>query len=623
LMNVNEFIQKTERVVSSIIDWLSVNRKFAQYGAAAIAAGLVLLWLFSPVNEKKSSPGIPGAETGAPAQTGKQGKKIKYWVAPMDPTYIRDKPGKSPMGMDLVPVYEDEESTAEGEVRIDPVTIQNIGVKTTTVTKGPLIADIRTVGHVTYNEERVDHIHTKVSGWVEQLFVNTTGQDVHKGEKLLTIYSPELVATEEEYLQALEYAKRTEGSKFNDISGSGRSLVDAARRRLRLMDISPGQIDTLEKRGQVQKTMALYSFTNGIVIDKKVLEGMKVTPGMELYTLADLSNVWILGSIYEYELPFVKIGQEAEVTLPYEPGVVYKGRVSFIYPYLSAATRTAQVRIDFNNPQLKLKPDMYVDVSIKSRAAKNVLQVPSDAVLRTGTRSVVIIALGNGKFLPKEVELGPEGQGMVEIKSGLTEGETVVSSGQFLIDSESNLKQAAARMVETQPKADATKKSPPQAGAGAEKEKKEETPPAVSVQLNSGQKHIMSDIIDTYLQIHQALIADAIKGVTSNAKTFSDLVNKLRLTDPQGKLVELTEPMTKSVKGLSSGDLNKAKDAFAPISRVLVAYVKGTGREAAHAADIEIFYCPMKKEPWLQKGAAVKNPYLGKDMILCGTEIKY
>jgi membrane fusion protein, copper/silver efflux system len=616
LMKVNEFVQKTERLISSIRRWLNANRKFVKYSAAAIAAIVVLWWLFSPVNEKKPSQGIPGT----PAQTG---KKVKYWVAPMDPTYVRDKPGKSPMGMDLVPVYEDTEPTAEGEVRIDPVTIQNIGVKTTKVTKGPLIADIRTVGHVTYNEERVDHIHTKVSGWVEQLFVNTTGQDVHKGEKLLTIYSPELVATQEEYLQALEYDKRTEGSKFNDISGGGKSLLDATRRRLLLMDISPGQIGALEKRGEARKTMTLYSSTNGIVIDKKVLAGMKVTPGMELYTLADLSNVWILGSIYEYELPFVKVGQEAEVTLPYEPGVVYKGRVSFIYPYLSAATRTAQVRIDFNNPQLKLKPDMYVDVTIKSRTAGNVLQVPSDAVIRTGTRNVVICALGNGKFLPKEVELGPEGQGMVEIKSGLAEGETIVSSGQFLIDSESNLKEAAARMVEAQSKAGETKKSPPQAGAGAEKVKNEKTPPAVTLRLNSGQKHIMSGIIATYLRIHQALLADAIKGVASNAKTLSDLVSKLRLTDPRGNLGELTEPMTKSVEGLSSGDLNKAKDAFAPLSRILVAYVKGTGREAAHAAGIKIFYCPMKKEPWLQKGAAVKNPYLGKDMILCGTEIKY
>jgi multidrug efflux pump subunit AcrA (membrane-fusion protein) len=620
-MKENEFVQKYREVISSIRSWLNVNKKFAKYSAAAIAAVLVLWWLFSPVGGNKSSPGIPGAQNGAPAQTG---KKIKYWVAPMDPTYVRDKPGKSPMGMDLVPVYEDEESTAEGEIRIDPVTIQNIGVRTTKVTKGPLIADIRTVGHVTYNEERVDHIHTKVSGWVDQLFVNTTGQDVHKGEELLTIYSPELVATQEEYLQALKYDKRTEGSKFNDISGSGRSLLDATRRRLLLMDISPGQIDALEKRGEVQKTMALYSSTNGIVIDKKVLAGMKVNPGMELYTIADLSNVWILGSIYEYELPFVKIGQEAEVTLPYEPGVVYKGRVSFIYPYLSAATRTAQVRIDFNNPQLKLKPDMYVDVTIKSRTARNVLQVPSDAVIRTGTRNVVISALGNGKFLPKEVELGPQGQGMVEIKSGLAEGETIVSSGQFLIDSESNLKEAAARMVEApQSKAGATKTSPPQAGAGAEKGKNEKTPPAVTVPLSSGQKQIMSGIIDAYLRIHQALIAEAISGVASNAKTLSDLVSRLRLTDPQGKLGELTEPMTKTVEGLSSGDLNKARDAFAPLSRILVAYVKGTGREAAHAAGIKIFYCPMKKEPWLQKDTAVKNPYLGKNMILCGTEIKY
>jgi Cu(I)/Ag(I) efflux system membrane fusion protein len=601
-------------------------KKFVKFGGAVLALLLVVVWLASK-GQKAVPPAGTGVQKEAPAAKAEKKRKIKYWVAPMDPTYIRNKPGKSPMGMDLVPVYEDEEASAEGVVSIDPVTVQNIGVRTTQVIKGSLTAEVRTVGHVTYDEEMVQHVHTKVQGWVEELFVNTTGQEVRKGEKLLTIYSPDLVATQEEYLQALRYARQTEKSKFKDIAGGGKALVEATRTRLLLMDIQPAQIQALEKRGQVQKTTVLHSPATGVVIDKRVLAGMEVNPGMDLYTIADLSRVWILASVYEYELPFVKNGQEAEITLPYEPGAVYEGRVSFVYPYLSAATRTIQVRIEFRNPRLLLKPDMYVNVTIKSKVAGDVLQIPSDAVIRTGTRNIVITALGEGKFLPKEVALGPQGQGMVQIRSGLVEGETVVTSGQFLIDSESNLRQAVTRMEEVPssgaPGGTHAKVGTPAAKPAAAAGKTAEAPPALDVHPDTEQKVIISAITDTYLKIHDALIADAVEGVTSNAKTLSDLVYKLQLSDPRGELDELTAPMTKSMEGLLSGDLTKERDALASMSEALAAYIKGPGRAEALAAGIKIFHCPMRKAPWLQKGAAVQNPYLGKDMILCGTEIKY
>jgi RND family efflux transporter MFP subunit len=596
------------------------TEKIAKIGGVLVAVLLVFVWL-TYHGGKKSVPPAETTKKEASAEKGKKERKIQYWVAPMDPTYRRDKPGKSPMGMDLVPVYEDEgEATAEGVIKIDPITVQNIGVRTAKVTKGPLVAAVRTVGRVAYDEQRVEHIQTKVSGWVEQLFVDTMGQDVRRGEKLLTIYSPELVATQQEYLQALRYAKQTEGSSFEDIAGGGNALIEATRRRLQLMDIDAGQIQALEKRGEVQKTMVLHSPVGGVVIDKKVFGGMKVGPGMELYTIADLSRIWIIGSIYEYELPFVRKDQEAEITLPYEPGATYKGRISFIYPYLSAATRTVQVRMEFKNPGLKLKPDMYVDVMIRSKAANDVLQVPSDAVIRTGTRNIVITALGEGKFLPKKVTIGPEGQGLVEIKSGLDEGETVVVSGQFLIDSESNLKQAVTKMTE----APAQQGAPSGAVQAKPAGKAEETPPAMQLKLNEEQRRLMSEIIATYVKIHDAVIAGSVEGVRSNAKELDGLLSRLVKSDTQGVLEEVTSPVAKSLEsGLLSGDLAKQKDALVPLSRMLVAYVKGQGRESAHGEGIRMFYCPMKKEPWLQKGDKVQNPYLGKDMLLCGTEIKY
>jgi RND family efflux transporter MFP subunit len=600
--------------------------KTVKYVSIILVLLVAVVWLMSPGQKKTLAPGTTAKENAAGGKVGEK-RKIKYWVAPMDPTYIRDKPGKSPMGMDLVPVYEGEGGESSEEVvRIDPVTVQNIGVKTAEVTRGPLIATVRTVGQVTYNEATVQHIHTKVSGWVEDLFVDTTGAEVYKGENLLSIYSPELVATQEEYLQALRYEQQTAESTFKDVARGGKALVDATRRRLLFMDIAPPQIDALEKRGTIQKAMILKSPTHGIVIDKKVLAGMKVTPGMELYTIADISNVWAIGSIYEYELPFVRTGQEAEITLPYEPGVVYKGRISFIYPYLSAASRTVQIRIDFRNPGFRLKPDMYVNVAITTKVAENVLQVPSDAVIRTGTHNIVITYLGEGKFLPKDVVLGSEGQGVVEIKSGLAEGEKIVTSGQFLIDSESNLKEAINRMIEA--KSPGAEKAAGGAGVQTSKTTADEInaagrgAPEASVATGT-QKQMMSGIIDAYMKIHGALVADSPAEVKTYAETLSGATDKLKAADARGALKEVTAAINLALPGLLSGDMTKAKDSFAVLSRAMVSYVKGPGREEARASDIKIFYCPMQKESWLQQGTSVQNPFLGKDMLICGNEIKY
>jgi RND family efflux transporter MFP subunit len=594
--------------------------KTVKYVSIILVLLVAVVWLMSPGQKKTQAPGTTAKENAAGGKVGEK-RKIKYWVAPMDPTYIRDKPGKSPMGMDLVPVYEGEGGeSSEGVVKIDPVTVQNIGVRTAEVTRGPLIATVRTVGQVTYNEGNVQHIHTKVSGWVEDLFVDTTGAEVYKGEDLLSIYSPELVATQEEYLQALRYEQQTAESTFKDVARGGKALVDATRRRLLFMDIAPSQIDALEKRGTIQKAMILKSPTHGIVIDKKVLAGMKVTPGMELYTIADISNVWVIGSIYEYELPFVRTGQEAEITLPYEPGVVYKGRISFIYPYLSAASRTVQIRIDFRNPGFRLKPDMYVNVAITTKVAENVLQVPSDAVIRTGTHNIVITYLGEGKFLPKDVVLGSEGQGVVEIKSGLAEGEKIVTSGQFLIDSESNLKEAINRMIEA--KSPGAEKAGGGSGVQTSKNAAGEIK-AAGKGAPEARKEMMSGVIDSYMKIHGALVADSPAGVKTYAETLAGAADKLKGADTGGTLKELTDTISLTLPGLLSGDMTKAKDSFAILSRAMVAYVKGPGREEAHASDIKIFYCPMQKESWLQKGTSVQNPFLGKDMLICGNEIKY
>ncbi|MEE9543751.1 MAG: efflux RND transporter periplasmic adaptor subunit [Thermodesulfobacteriota bacterium] len=372
-------------------------------------------------------------------------RKIKYWQAPMDPAYIRDAPGKSPMGMELVPVYEGEVDILEpGTVRIDPVTAQNIGVRTEKVQLRRLTRLIRAAGRVSYDEKRVHHVNTKIEGWVEKLYVDFTGQEVKKDDYLLEIYSPKLVATQEEYLLAKKYAD----SVGNASAGDGSTVLELTKRRLELWDVPAHQIRELEETGEIKRTIHVHSPASGIVVNKKVQEGMFVKPGVMLYTIADLSKVWVYADLYEYEFAWIKEGQEALMTLAAYPGEEFSGKVAFINPFMEPKTRTVKVRLEFDNPHGKLKPDMFTNVEFKSKRKKSSIAVPTEAVLLSGERSVVIVARGFGKFTPREVTLGVEAGGFYEVKDGLTEGEEIVTSAHFLIDSESRLKEAISKMLE-------------------------------------------------------------------------------------------------------------------------------------------------------------------------------
>ncbi len=547
-------------------------------------------------------------------------KKVKYWVAPMDPNYIRNEPGKSPMGMDLVPVYEEEgEKSSEGVIKIDPITVQNIGVRTAAVTNGVLRKSIRAVGRIAYDEKRVEHVHTKVSGWVEELYVDTMGEEVREGDELLSLYSPELVATQEEYLQALKYRDASSASGFAEVAAGGNSLVEAARKRLLFMDIDPVWIETLEKNREVQKNMKIYSPGNGIVMKKNVVDGMKVDSMMELYTIADLSRVWVIASMYEYELPFLEKGQEAEMTLSYDPGTKYTGKVTFIYPYLSKKTRTVQVRMEFDNPGMKLKPDMYADVAIEAEISGASLLVPSEAVIRTGSRNVIVTALGKGKFLPKEVTVGLEGEGLVQILDGLKEDEIVVTSGQFLIDSESNLREAVNKMLEAGRRdEDGTGET---TDSNPQEKKKEPATPGIA--LTQEQKEMMSELIVHYLQVHEALISESGSAVAEKSHPMHALIERIRESDTEGDMKEIADSIETSLEGLHSGDLQTARTSFKTLSRTMSGLIKGAAREEAVAAELTLFICPMENEPWIQKGEELKNPYLGEDMWICGIEEKF
>ena len=377
-------------------------------------------------------------------------RKVLHWRAPMDPNYISDRPGKSPMGVDLIPVYEDEGMGAGGGVSIDPRTVQNIGVKTAVVEHRPLTRMVRTVGRVDYDETRITDVNTKVMGWVEKLLVDYTGQSVSKGQPLLEIYSPELVTAQEEYLTALDYNRRLAQGAVEEIATGARELLNSTKQRLLYWDITEEQIGELERTRLVKRTMMIHSPQEGVVVHKAVLDGAHIKAGQHLYRIADLSRVWIYADIYEHELPWIKVGQEAEVTLSYAPGRVFEGRVTNVYPFLEQKTRTMKVRMVFPNPLLELKPEMYANVKIRSAISGHAITIPTQAVIHSGERNVAILDLGGGRFLPREVKLGIEAEGIYEVLEGLKGGERIVTSAQFLIDSESNLKAALAGMSEEQ-----------------------------------------------------------------------------------------------------------------------------------------------------------------------------
>ncbi len=331
-------------------------------------------------------------------------------------------------------------------VMLSPQKQQMIGVKTEPATIRDLTHTIRTVGQVEVDERRLTHMHTKLEGWVQELYVKFTGEHVKKDQKLFEIYSPELVSTQEEYLLALKAVKSLGESEFPEIAQNAKSLLAVTRQRFSLWDITSDHIQDLEKTGKVLRTLPLHAPGSGYVLHMSVREGMHVTPAMELYALADLSTVWVLADVYEYEIPLVELGQEATVTLSYFPAQTFTGKVTYVYPVLETKTRTVKVRFELPNPGWKIKPGMFANVDLRIPRGKR-LVIPNTAVLDSGTEQLVFIDKGEGMFEPRKVTVGVRTRDAYEILEGITAGELVVTRGNFLVDSESNLKAATEMMM--------------------------------------------------------------------------------------------------------------------------------------------------------------------------------
>ncbi|MGB9852808.1 MAG: efflux RND transporter periplasmic adaptor subunit, partial [Candidatus Kapaibacteriota bacterium] len=394
---------------------------------------------------KKAPDGMDYVPVYADEETKSGEKKILYYKDPMHPWYTSDKPGIAPdCGMELVPVYEGE-SEVQG-IKIDPVVVQNIGVRVETVKRQKMHKIIRTTGKIDYDETKVTTITTKIMGWVEKLYVDYTGKYISKGQPLFEIYSPELVSTQEEYLQAIRYLKKVSQSS-SDVKEGAQELVNSAKRRLLYWDISEKDIEEIERNNAPKKTLTIYSPVNGIVVEKMVYQGQQIMAGMPLYKVADLSTVWVMADIYQIDLPWIKLGQNVEFELSYLPGKTYQGKVTYIYPFLNEETKTVKVRTEVKNTSnYDFKPGMFATVKFVSPVSLDAIVVPNQAIIRTGERNIAVISLGGGYFEPREVKLGVESDGFVQVLEGIQEGEKIVVSSQFLIDSESNLKSAIQQM---------------------------------------------------------------------------------------------------------------------------------------------------------------------------------
>ncbi len=419
---------------------MNANAKALLFALLGLGAGAGLVWTLRP------APAAPGTPAASPGQAQAPAKAM--FQCPMHPQIIQDHPGDCPIcGMALVPMEGGAPAgggmDSHASVVIDAERQQLIGLRTATVVEGPVGGELRTTGRVAVDETRVRKVNVKVDGYVERLLVDFVGKPVSKGQTLFTIYSPELLAAQQEYLLALRTRKSLEGSP--ELQRSGEELAASARRRLALWDIPASALEALERTGQPVKALAIPSPVSGVVTAKSVVEGSRITSADTPFEITDLSHVWVLVDVYEAELGRVRVGTPAELTVPAFPGRAFQGRVAFLDPVLDPKTRTAKARLEFPNPGGALKPEMFGEVLLRSQARKG-LVVPLDAVLDAGASKIVFVALGQGKFEPREVVTGEAAGDRIEIRSGLEPAEEVVVRAAFLVDSESRLKAAVAQL---------------------------------------------------------------------------------------------------------------------------------------------------------------------------------
>lgn len=558
-------------------------------------------------------------------------RKIKYWWDPMmNPPYISDKPGKSPMGMDLVPVYADEVSGGAA-ITIDPAVVQNMGVRVAQISQGPIRRTVRAVGYLEQAQPRIHDINLRVSGWVEALHADTDGMMVKKGHPLFELYSPEVQVAVEELITARRAVEDLPADADETARKTADVLVGAARRKLEQWGLEPSQIDEMAKLDRAPRTITFLSPITGEVTDKMVVQGAMVKMGERALRLVDRSVLWLDAQVHAQDLVFIKIGQKVDATIESAPGQQFQGEVIFVHPQVDPMTRTAKVRMVLDNQPLTLRPGMFATAIITAQLTDNALLVPREAILDTGTRQVVFVSLDKGHFEPRKIKTGiASNDGSVQVLSGLAAGETVVTSGQFLMDAESRMKEAIqkhlndkllsampARAAEHQGHAPSTKPSTNthqghgQAGAS-------------TTQIIAGSaewRSAVDAVVTEYLRLSAAL------GSVQKENTPMDLGGLPQAATLLAKYADnqmhksLAQSVQRTVEPLMNQPLDKQREGFKQLSDAVIAMIDVSPPSQEVAAKLFVYYCPMAKGQWLQASAEMANPYYATHMKQCG-EVK-
>ncbi|BAM04414.1 efflux RND transporter periplasmic adaptor subunit [Phycisphaera mikurensis] len=529
----------------------------------------------------------PAAEGG--------GAKAQLWQSGMHPWIITTEPGNCPIcGMKLEPI---DPAKLTGEIAIDPVVVQNIGVRTAPVVRGPAVATLRTVGTVEVAEPNVHDVNLRVSGWIVDLFVDYEGAEVAAGDELFTLYSPQLYAAAEEFLLAAGG-----GSADDPLRGS-------ARDRLLNLGLTESQVDALREAGTTERNMPVVSPATGTVTEKMVNEGMNVQPGMRVFRIVDLSTVWVQVTLYESQLSGVEVGQPATLTVASLPGETFEGELSFIDPTLDPRTRAVQARLVFENPGNRLKPGMFADVTLRNVLAEEAVLAPREAVVKTGARELAFVAKGGGRFDPREVETaGDVADGRVRIASGLEPGENVVTSGQFLLDSEASVRASLARMVGGEGGVRARVPRPLGGGSG------EAGNPQFLEDVAPGREETVP-LAKAYLQLQTNLTRNEPAGAPAVAEAARSLA-----AASDGRTAELAAAVAESADRVpADADLATVRGSFEAISLAAVELFEAA--PPAGVGPLAVAHCPMVDKDWLQAGAAIRNPY-DPSMLTCGTVLR-
>jgi Cu(I)/Ag(I) efflux system membrane fusion protein/cobalt-zinc-cadmium efflux system membrane fusion protein len=533
-----------------------------------------------------------------------QAKKIKYWWDPMmTPPYISDKPGKSPMGMDLVPVYEDQ--VAAGlRVTINPVVVQNMGVRLDSVREEPIERRIRVVGYLEEPQPLHRDINLRVSGWIETLHANVDGMLVKAGQPLFDLYSPEIQVAVEELLAAGRAAGSAESSK---------TLYEASVRKLQLWGLEDRQIEDLAKLEHAPATVSFLAPMSGHLTEKRVYAGAAVKAGDLVLRIADRSRMWLDAAVYETQLPLIKLGSQVTAIVLSQPGKVFEGQVIFIHPHIDPTTRTARVRIEIPNEDYLLRQGMYATVEVRAEASQKTLVVPREAVIDTGTRQIVFVALDGGRFEPRQVRVGTSGNGKVQILSGLMPAEEVVISGQFLLDSESRLKEAIQKYLQ----GGLTTPDPPV----ATQPESPTTLPTVTPSHSPPAAPHIDDLFSAYLALARSLGA---KQTHDEPLSIASLIEvaEAAVEQSQGDAHSLAIAVLNHAQAMRGRSLVEQRKLFKPLSQAILGLMDRSPPSEKVAPRLFAIFCPMALDDegaeWLQDSEEIANPYFATQMKHCG-----